>query len=191
MRTIARFALASLLTLPAVAHEQPQPPAQPARAASQPAPASWKDKLFFGGGIGASFGDVDYIEIAPMIGYRIDLRLSTGVGVFWRSRSDNRYSPSIDTTDYGGNVFMEAIVAHPLFIRVEYEYVDFEFPLAGGGTLRDSSSSVLVGAGVFHPLGGDVGFYAAALYNVSYDGNELTGPYDGPWVYRAGVSAGF
>jgi hypothetical protein len=193
MRGIAQLALASLLALPtlALAETQPPPPPPQAQAEAQPAPAQTSSKWFFGGGIGASFGDVDYIEIAPMVGYRIHPRISTGFGAFWRNRSDNRYSPSVDTTDYGGSVFAEAIVARPIFVHAEYEYVNYEYPTGYGGTIQDSTSSFFLGAGVFQPLGGNVGFYASALYNLSYDSNDPMGPYDNPWVYRVGVSVGF
>jgi hypothetical protein len=200
MRGIARLALASLLALPTLALAQtqpspppttPSPPPPQVQAETPPPPAQTNSKWFFGGGIGASFGDVDYIEIAPMVGYRVHPRVSTGVGAFWRNRSDNRYSPSVDTTDYGGSVFAEALVARPIFIHAEYEYVNYEYSTGPGGTIRDSTSSFLVGAGVFQPLGGNVGFYASALYNLSYDSNDLTSPYDNPWVYRVGVSVGF
>ncbi len=192
MRTIGRFAVASLLALPAVAQQQPPPPAPaPEPAAIESAPSPPVSRWFFGGGIGASFGEVDYFEIAPMIGYRVHPRVWTGLGLFWRSASDDRYSPSVDTTDYGGSVFVQALVARPVFLQAEYEYADYEYPLVGGGTLRDPSSSFLVGAGVLQPLGGNVGLYVSALYDLSYDENDLSGPYDNPWVYRAGVSVGF
>lgn len=154
------------------------------------AESSWNDRFFFGGGIGASFGDVDYLEIAPLVGFQVHPRVSTGIGVFWRQRSDDRYTPSIDTTDYGGNVFARFHIANPVFAQVEYEYVDYEIP-TGDGTVRDSASSFLVGAGVFQPIGGRAGFFASALYNVTYDENDEFRPYDSPWVYRAGVSVGF
>ena len=205
MRRIAVLALASLLALPALAQTpppaptQPQPPAPttpqtppPAQqAVVQPAPAPKPSKWFFGGGIGASFGDVEYIEIAPMVGYRVHPRFTTGVGAFWRYRDDGRYSPSITTNDYGGSVFAQAYVTKPIFVQAEYEYTNYEYPTTDGGTNRDSYSAFLLGVGFFKPLGGNVGFYASALYNLSYDANDLSSPYDNPWVYRLGVSVGF
>jgi len=196
MKVVLRVALASLLASPALAQTEPQQPPPPptpapAQAAVKPAPPAARDRWFFGGGIGASFGDVDYIELAPIVGYRIHPKVSAGLGVFWRSRSDDRYSPSVDTTDYGGNLFLQALVARPVFLQAEFEYLDYEYLLGGGGTARDSTSSVLVGGGIYQSLGGNVGFYASALYNLSYDENDLTSPYDNPWVYRVGVSVGF
>ena len=47
-----------------------------------PAPPSVKDKFFYGGGLGLSFGDVDYVEIAPLVGYRFLPKLDGGVQPF-------------------------------------------------------------------------------------------------------------
>ena len=207
---LALLALVALLALPALAQSEPttppqspptqqppppagtpQPPPPAQQAVVQPPPAPKPSKWFFGGGIGASFGDVQYIEIAPMVGYRVHPRFTTGVGAFWRSRDDKRYSPSISTDDYGGSVFGEFYLTRAIFAHVEYEYTNWEYPVSSGGTTRSSSSNYFVGAGFFKPLGGNVGFYASALYNLSYESNDLTSPYDSPWVYRFGVSVGF
>ena len=50
--------------------------------------------------------------------------------------------------------------------------------------------SVLVGGGIFQPMGGHAALVFSALYNLSYSGNEPS-PYGSPWVYGAGVSVGF
>ena len=174
---VASLGAGVLAVVPALAGDSIEPP---------PAAPAWKDRLYFG----ASFGDVDFLEIAPIVGCRLHPRVSTGVGLFWRRRSDDRYSPSVDTTDYGGSVFAQVHVVPPLFAHFEYEYADYEYPTLDG-TARDGRSSFLVGAGFYRPLGGGVGFFASALYDVTYDEGDWPNPYDSPWIYRAGVSVGF
>ena len=52
----------------------PAPPPPPTDTAPPPPPPppkqrpAWKDKLYFGGGVGLSFGDIDYVELAPLVG---------------------------------------------------------------------------------------------------------------------------
>src|SRR5262245_52570965 len=79
--------------------EPPQPsppPTTPPPTTPPPAPKSdWRSHLFVGGGIGLSFGTIDYVEIAPIVGYRFHPRVSAGLGLLWRYRDDSRYSPSI------------------------------------------------------------------------------------------------
>ena len=192
-----RWIVASLGVLavaPALAEAPIPPPVAAASAADdsgEAAPsAAWKDRIWFGGGIGASFGDVDYVEIAPVVGCRVHPRVSVGAGLFWRRRSDDRYRPSVETTDYGGSVFAQVHVVPSVFAHFEYEYADYEYATLDG-TARDGRSSLLVGAGVYRPLGGGVGFFASALYDVTYDESDWPNPYDSPWIYRAGVSVGF
>jgi hypothetical protein len=191
VRVLAVPAMIAALCVPS-AFAQSSPEQRPSSIYTDPASSSAAaGRWFYGGYIGASFGDVEYVEIAPMVGYRVHPRFTTGVGAFWRYRDDGRYSPSITTNDYGGSVFAQAYVTKPIFVQAEYEYTNYEYPTTDGGTNRDSYSAFLLGVGFFKPLGGNVGFYASALYNLSYDSNDLSSPYNDPWVYRLGVSVGF
>jgi hypothetical protein len=174
--------------------EPTPPPGQPPAEAPPPAPTpppAWKDKLYFGGGVGASFGDIDYVELAPLVGYRLHPRVATGVRLFYRWKSDDRYANSVSTSDYGGNLFMNLSVFGPWFGAVEYEYVDYEYATPLGATFRESDSNLLAGVGFSRRAGGRAGLYATALYNFSYDDNDPFEPYDSPWVYRVGVTFGF
>jgi hypothetical protein len=59
LRTIAVVFLAAFFALPAAGQA---PPGSSAPEAPPPAAAcGWKDKIFFGGGVGLSFGDIDYV----------------------------------------------------------------------------------------------------------------------------------
>ncbi len=176
--------LVALVALPAFSQTSAPPP--------PPAPRlEWKDKLYFGGGVGASFGDVDYVELAPLVGYQLHPRVSVGLGLLYRWKSDDRFAVEQNTSDYGGSLYGRFTVYQQIFAQVEYEYLDYEYATSTGGTFRDSDSSVLAGAGFFQPMGGHAGLYASALYNFSYDENDLASAYDSPWVYRVGVTFGF
>jgi len=149
------------------------------------------DRLWFGGGIGFGFGTVDYVEVAPIIGFSATDKLSVGGGITYRYRDDGRFADSLTTNDYGANVFVRYRFLPALFGHVEYEYLSYEFVRSDLSTERDNFNSVLAGPGFFQPLGKRVSFYATALYNFSYDSDEFPSPYDDEWVYRVGVSVGF
>jgi hypothetical protein len=138
--------------------------------------------------VGASFGDVDYVEVSPMIGYRLTPRFHTGVGVFYRWKNDDRYGVSVDTHDWGGSLFGQLQLFRGFFAHAEYEYVDYEYQTLTG-TSSQSDTNTLAGLGFSR--GGRAGVYGLALYNFSYDENDPTEAYDSPWVYRVGVSFGF
>ena len=147
--------------------------------------------VFYGGGIGLSFGTVDYIEVAPMIGLQITDDFSTGINLVYRYRDDSRYTPSLSTSDYGGGVFARYRVLPNLFAQTEYEYLNFEYYDVSADKRSDSYSSFLVGGGISQPIGSNAALHAAVLYNLSYSDSDLYRPYDSPWVVRIGVSAGF
>jgi hypothetical protein len=157
---------------------------EPSTASGQP---GMGQRLYFGGGIGLSFGTVDYIELAPMVGYRVTPDFNLGLGVFYRYRKDSRYEEDVTTNDYGGNLFAQYQVVPTLFLHGEVEYVDYEFILPDLDTMRESDTSLLAGLGYGWPVGGS-SVYFLALYNFSYDEGNLTNPYDSPWVFRIGVT---
>ncbi len=148
------------------------------------------DRLWFGGGIGFGFGDVDYVEVSPLIGYAATEKLDVGGGITYRYRDDDRYADSLSTSDYGANLFVRYSFLPQLFGHVEYEYLSYEFRI-GSSTDRDNFSSVLAGPGFAQALGDRVSLYALALYNFSYDSDDLSSPYDDDWTYRVGVGFGF
>lgn len=176
----------------------PEPAPTPAPApASPPPPPPAKEtspvlqRFFFGGGIGASFGDVDYVEVAPMVGFKVVPRFDIGLQPFYRWADDSRNSTSVSTSDYGATLFARVRVVAGFFVEGDYQYTNYEYPIAGGGTTRSTYDSFLAGAGYAFPLGGHVGLYASALYDFGYDGNDITRPYDSPVRYQVGVSVGF
>ena len=147
--------------------------------------------VFYGGGIGLSFGTIDYIEVAPMIGIQLTDEFSTGINLLYRYRDDSRYSPSLSTNDYGGGVFARYRFLPNLFAQTEYEYLNFEYYDFTGNKDSDSYSSFLVGGGFSQPVGHNVALNAVVLYNFSYSDSDFYRPYDSPWVVRIGVIAGF
>jgi len=210
MRILAVAALAVFVVGPALAQtpapETPPPTEPPAPTAPPPAqppttpppapapvppPAQgsrWQDRMFIGGGVGLSFGDIDYVEISPIVGYRLTERITTGLGVFYRWKSDDRFEESVDTSDWGASLFGRLALFRGMFGQVEYEYVDYEYATLTGTSSSDDTN-LLAGLGISR--GGRAGFYALALYNFSYDEDDPFEPYDSPWVYRVGVSFGF
>ncbi|MEO1096404.1 MAG: hypothetical protein AAFX57_01460 [Bacteroidota bacterium] len=153
--------------------------------------SSVRDRIFFGGNLGFSFGDITFIEVAPLVGYRITDKLSGGLQVQYRYRNDKRFTPDLDARDYGANLFARYNLPAPFFLQAEYEYLNFEFFDSQLDTERDSFSSVFVGGGMAQPLGKRAFFTITVLYNLSYDDNEAPRPYDNPLVVRVGINAGF
>jgi hypothetical protein len=183
---LAVIALAAALGPTAArADSPPTSPAAPPRTAPPPR------RLYVGGGVGMAFGDVTYIEVSPLLGYQVAPRVLIGGSLLYRYRSDDRYDPDLRTSDYGASGFVRGDIKSGFFAQAEYEYLDYEFPLPGGGTDRDGVGSVLLGPGYSSPIGGNGAVYFMALYNLSYDSDDINSPYDDPWIVRVGVGFGF
>lgn len=158
--------------------------------------SDFRERIFTGGNFGLSFGSGNtYIEIAPLVGYRITNEFSAGGGFSYRYRNVKlTNNQEFSTTDYGLNLFTRYNVYDPFFAMAEVEYLNYEIPFTNGESIRDSASSFLVGGGVSQPFGGRASMNFIVLYNLSYQNplpNAPPGPYDSPWVIRGGISLGF
>lgn len=164
---------------------------------------SFRDRIFFGGNFGLQFGTVTNIEVSPVLGYYITPRLASGVGIRYEYYKDTRnfsvYFP-FKTNIYGGNVFgrytliqniREVTGLHldsRIFAQAEYEILSlerkyFEVPptLEEG---RYALNSILVGGGIFQPMGERSGLVLSVLWNLNETANS---PYSNP-IIRVGFN---
>ncbi|CAN5431482.1 hypothetical protein BH11BAC2_BH11BAC2_25400 [soil metagenome] len=154
-----------------------------------PRETSLKDRLFFGGDLGLQFGDVTYINVAPIIGYKFTEKLAAGLGPSYSYLKDNRYKGYEYKTDtYGGRVFGQYKVIEQAMAYAEYEVLnaevfdDFTYKLK-----RQNINSLLVGGGYLSPIGNNSTFNLLVLFNVIEDPYTY---YTNP-IIRAGVNIGF
>ncbi len=142
-------------------------------------------RVFYGGGVSASFGTVDYVELSPMVGMHLDERTSVGLTLLYRYRNDDRVGSS---DDYGASLFARYRITPAFYLEGDYEYLDHEYRTATSSERRQYHS-FLAGGGMSTPLGANTAMYMSVLYNFSYE--EDDSPYGDPWVVRFGISVGF
>lgn len=149
------------------------------------------DRMYFGGGLGATFGDITSVWVSPLVGYMITNSLSAGIGITYQYYSDSRFD--YQTNSYGGRLFARqnlSFIKLPLFLYAEYETMNFEVfeprPPDDFVLTRDWIPSLFFGGGFFQPFGRRGGFFITAMYNVIYD--EARSPYNSPWVFRVGFT---
>ena len=146
---------------------------------------SSRGDIFYGGGISASFGTVDYVELSPMVGVHLDERTSVGMTLLYRYRNDDRIGSS---NDWGGSLFARYRLTSAFYLEGDYEYLDHEYR-SGTSSERRRYQSLLAGGGMVTPLGANTAMYMSVLYNFSYE--EGDSPYGDPWIVRFGLSVGF
>jgi hypothetical protein len=173
---------------------QTPPEQRPSSIYSDPAlSVGGAGRWFYGGYIGASFGDVEYVEIAPLVGYRLTPEFGMGLGLLYRYRTDNRYHDELTSTDYGANLFARYYVTSGLFVQGEYDNTSYEYfaDVNSSVTERDGYDAFLAGVGFNTGAGQGAGFYVLALYDFAYDENDPYRLYDSAVQFRIGVSVGF
>jgi hypothetical protein len=161
---------------------------------------SLKDRIFFGGGFGAGFGDVTFVNVTPTIGYRVTPKLSTGLNFTYQFTTFDYYyangrKESFTGNDYGVGVFARQMLFGPIFLQAEYEYLNYQGLYFDGSEYRAGFNSIMAGAGISQPIGSKAFLFFTVLYNFSYAGfdtyNAYRSPYDSPWVIRIGITGGF
>ena len=153
-------------------------------------PIALKDRLWFGGGIGLSFGSVTAVQVDPLVGVYLDRprKLSAGLGPSYSYYQDNRYTPAFEFSSYGYRVFTRYRVIQQAFLHAEFLHVNTE-PYFYNDLGRIWVPHLLVGAGYVQPIGGVSSFYLQVLFEVLQDPNSIylnTGP-----IFSAGVGVGF
>lgn len=154
--------------------------------------SSFLDRVYVGGNLGLSFGDITNVQIAPIVGYRVTNRFSVGAGPQYQyTRIKLRGGNDLTSNNYGFNLFARYNIVEPFFLQAEYEYLNFELFNADLTSFRENFSNVLIGGGISQPIGSRAFFNLTVLYNVTYDNNAQFTPYDSPVIVRAGINLGF
>lgn len=152
-----------------------------------------RERIVTGGGFGLAFSSTqDYFSVSPVIGYQFTTKLVGGSGFTYRYTKYKFYNPALKLHDYSLNPFLRYTIVRNIFAQVEYEYLNYEFPLTTKESVRKDFSSFMAGGGFIQPIGGKLFLYVMALYNFSYHtpAPGQYAPYDSPLVLRAGVNIG-
>lgn len=146
---------------------------------------SFRDKLFFGGGLGLQFGSITYIEVSPIIGYKITERFHSGLGFSYSYLKYNDYTPTINFSAYSGSLFTRFFITESIFAYAEAEALNTEVPnLSTAMWERKWIESYFIGGGYFQRIGQRSGVYILVLWNLNETEDS---PYTNP-VMRIGFS---
>jgi len=154
---------------------------------------SFKDRLYFGGSLGLQFGNVTYIEVSPIVGYRVTEKLRTGVGLryIYYKYDDDFLIRAYESSIYGGSIFGSYYILPNLFAHVEFEMLNLDVPnnVSNNGDynlVREWIASTMVGGGYAQSLGGRSALTIMLLWNLT---EEQYTPYSNP-VIRVGINVG-
>ncbi|MCB0762308.1 MAG: hypothetical protein KDC12_12350 [Flavobacteriales bacterium] len=154
---------------------------------------SFKDRLYFNGGLQAGFSNSLFvIGASPSVGYMWTEKLSTGLGISFIYYSLNSPAGKYQTSIYGGNAFTRYLFFDNFFAQTEYHMVNSDVPVYDTSTqsLQIKRSWIpmwYVGGGYRAPLGGRAFATITVLYDLI---DNRYSPYSNPTI-RGGISFGF
>jgi len=145
----------------------------------------FRDRIFFGGNLGFSFGDVTQLDISPLVGYKIKPDLIAGVGITYQYFKDSRFQPVYESNVYGGRAFGRYYTRIRIFLHTEFEVLTYK-----GYYVNDpptiTENNFYVGGGYSQQIGERGSVEILLLYNLNQSPTSL---YPNP-IYRMGVGFG-
>jgi hypothetical protein len=154
------------------------------------------DRLMFGGDIGLSVGTYTYINVSPVIGYRVTDRLIVGAGPMYVYENYKNYN--LESSMYGAKVITSFTVLRGTDINPNFQIGNFILhienemlnvqpllydqlgqPVFGG---RQWIDNLLIGGGLSQSLGSRFGISVLILWDVT---NNAYSPYTNP-IFRIG-----
>lgn len=150
------------------------------------------DRIDFGGYLGASFGDVTYVEISPLASYRITPKFHAGLGLTYMYYHYSDPYGHVSLSSYGGSIFARYFIWRDLFVHLEYAPLyrpGYLPPPSPTSNLHNSewAQDVLVGGGYRQWIGDKAFMSLMILWNL----NETPySPYINP-IFRIGFGVGF
>lgn len=162
------------------------------REGKTPVRVPFKDRIWFGGGIGLSFGTVTAVQLDPLAGFLLNKErtLSVGLGPSYTYIQDNRYAPPFEMSTYGYRVFGRWRAIEQAYLHAEFLHMNLE-PYFNHGFERGRIwvPHLLLGAGYVQAISGRSSFYLQVLFEVLQDPNSYyvgQGP-----ILSGGVGIGF
>lgn len=145
------------------------------------------DRLYFGGNVGAWFGQTTYINLQPLVGCKLTKKFSLGGGFTYNYFSQNYGGQKYVSTVYGSNAFARYFVLDNVFAQVGWDHLsvpDFTSPLPDTRAWVDN---ILLGGGYRQQFSDHGSFIAMIFYNVN---QSPLSPYANP-IVQIGFNVGF
>lgn len=144
---------------------------------------SWKERVYFGGGLtfssgtNAYSGRYTYVGLYPILGYMMTNKLSVGSAITYQYYSYPDVGSSV--TQYGISPFVRYNIGQ---VFLYSEYMILNSPTFDPNSPRKIYNRWLMGLGYQMPLGKRSSLNVMGLYDVLYNTSERV--FTSPWVFR-------
>jgi hypothetical protein len=173
----------------ATAQDTPLPPSISPQSNLQNEPKpfeKFKDRLYFGGTVGAWFGQTTYVNLSPIIGVKINEKFSVGGGVIYNYYSQIYIGKKYVSTIYGGSAFARYFVLENLFAQVGWDRLSVPDYTTGLIDSRAWIDNILVGGGYRQQFSDNGTVVAMIFYNIN---QSPLSPYQNP-IIQIGFNIG-
>lgn len=152
------------------------------------------ERISLGGYLSVQFGSIVYVEVTPVVTYRVTNPFYVGVGFTYMYYKDKRYVPEYSSNGIGGRLFARYHVWRDLFAQVEYDPLKLSYfsdydefgNYVGWHKEKVWVHDLLLGGGYRQWIGGK----AFATFMVFFNVNETVySPYRNP-IIRIGFGVG-
>lgn len=191
MRKIACYIfLLFMLGLEAFSQEKnPTSPTPSAGRQNSVAPkefGSFKERLYFGGNVGAWFGSTTFINLSPLVGCKINKQFSLGAGFTYNYYSQTYYGQKYTSTIYGSNTFARYLFLENVFGQIGWDRLSVSDYISIIPNSRVWINNILVGGGYRQAFSERGSFVAAIFYNIN---QTPLSPYPNP-IIQVGFNIG-
>ena len=157
----------SILTIPALSQEKTQTTGEQTDSTEvETEKVPFKNKLYFGGNLGMSFGSYTYIDLSPLVGIRWFPRFQTETGISYNYTKDKRYDKDYTYNQYGGMVNAQFYFIPQLFAHAEFQANSLEQYVAPDKKERHFVPFMYLGAGLRQNIGKNSFLYIRVLFDV-------------------------
>ena len=137
-----------------------------------------KSQITTGGNASITFTNGVYVDLSPMIGYKIE-KFSAGISPFL---AYSKLNSNIETCSYGTRLFGQFIVYQGFFLHAEFEATNIKEK-----TIRQWILGIPLGGGCEYEIAKNTRAQCAILYDVLLDKNS---PKQNPEI-RGGIVYSF
>lgn len=156
----------------------------------QPAPKEFErfiDRIYYGGNVGAWFGQTTYVNLQPLIAVKISKKFSLGGGFTYNYYSINNVVPKYSTSIYGSNAFARYLVLDNLMLQVGWDRLNVPDYYSYNLDRRAWVDNILVGGGYRQQFSEYGSIIALVFYNIN---ESPLSPYQNP-IIQIGFNLGF
>jgi hypothetical protein len=176
-----RFFVLSIILLLAVNNIKGQQDSSYQRRPREAPKNNWLDRnrFYWGGNLGAWFGNPSFADVSPLVGYKITDKLSVGVGVIFNYYSYKYNNYKYSTTFYGGRINARYFILENVFVQAGYDRINRDDPYSYKPNSRIWVENILVGGGLRYPVSDQLYCTATALWNLN---DTPLSPYPNPII---------